>query len=729
MTATTAAAALHSSFAPASPAQGATASPTDARRRLKGKIAYASGDPDTTIDSQPAWQPLTGSEDRVVFTSERDGNPEIYVMEADGSNQINLTKNPARDATPVWSPEGTRIAFTSDRNGRSNIYVMDADGRNVRAVTRLDNTTSDFRVYNPAWSPDGTKLVYVGSMMGETSRLLLVNADGSGEPRLIPEGSTEVADPAWSPDGSRIAYAGREPSLNPEDSLRFYIFVINADGSAKTRVGYSPLPFNSFSYPPAASGPAWSPDGSLLAYTEGRAANDTLAQIVYGHSHGDPYPERATNNPSRNTFPTWVANDRIMFTTNRHGQREIYSKLVRAGIPESVAEIRLTNNDSDDYDADWQPDPSIPRRASSTIQWGRFQFRVREDGRGGDPLVITRLGDLSRAASVDFQTRDITCPGEGEVCQGSASERSDYIRTTGTIHFAPGESSKTIHIPLIDDAHVEGDQPFLLELRNPTGVTGVFAASAYVIITDNDTATTPDTRPNPIDEPNFFVGMHYLDFLGREPEPAGQAAWVGVWNRCPDINRDESCDRITISSAFFRSQEFQMRGSFVYRFYRASFNRRPTYAEFVRDTARIEGRTLAEIDASKDAFALAWAQREDFRALYAGTTAGNYVGRLEANTGAVLTGDVTRDSLVADLDAGRRSIPGVLRAVVDHPNVEAAHYNEAFVTMQYFGYLKRDPEKEGFHNWLRVINRGDGYRVMVQGFVNSVEYRARFGRP
>jgi len=683
-----------------------------------------------SIDREFAWQPLTGSENKIVFTSERDGNPEIYVMESDGSNQINVTNNPAKDVTPVWSPDGRRIAFTSDRNGRSNIYVMDADGGNVRAVTNFDNTIGDYRVYDPAWSPDGTKLVYVGSPMGETSALVVVNSDGSGESRPILEGSTEVADPAWSPDGTRIAYVGREPFFNPEDGVRYYIFVINADGSGKTRVSDLPLPFTSMTYPPTASGPAWKRDGSAIAFAGNQSpgGGTVVPQLILVAPNGG-IPIFTTSNPFVNTLPGWTNDNRIIFTLGRDSQREIYVTLVASTLPESVAFTRLTENDSADYDPDWQPDPPPPQRIPTTFQWRSNSFRVRENGQGGDPLVLTRLGDLSQPSTVDFQTSELTCIGTHPSCALIASERSDYIRTTGTLHFAPGEASKTIHVPLVDDTFVEGDQNFLLEITNVTGATFSAFQPTFVTITDDDTAAD-GARPNPIDEPNFFVRMHYLDFLGREPEPAGQQAWVNVWNRCPDINNDESCDRVTISSAFFRSQEFQMRGFFVYRFYRVSFNRRPTYAEFVRDTARITGQTLAEIDASKDAFALEWTRRADFRAAYfaVGVPINEYVARLEANTGVTLTGDVTRQTLEADLLANRRTHSQVLRAIVEHPEVEAADYNGAFVTMQYFGYLKRDPEEEGFQNWMRVINRGDGYRVMVHGFVNSVEYRARFGQ-
>src|SRR5207248_1981572 len=171
----------------------------------------------------------------------------IYTMNADGSNQVNLTKNPANDSTPVWSPDGTRIAFESDRSGLQNIYVMNADGSNVVKITKNDGGI-DFRVFDPAWSPDGKKLVYVGSLMGEVSSLQIVNADASGVSTRLEPLSTEVADPEWSPDGTRIAFTGRVPCSDcyPNPSLvAFHLFVINADGSGRTQIADSPQFFAS----------------------------------------------------------------------------------------------------------------------------------------------------------------------------------------------------------------------------------------------------------------------------------------------------------------------------------------------------------------------------------------------------------------------------------------------------------------------------------------------------
>ncbi|HEX8422935.1 MAG TPA: hypothetical protein VF634_05965, partial [Pyrinomonadaceae bacterium] len=148
----------------------------------------------------PATTPIIGAT-RLVFTSDRDGNEEIYTQAGDNSPQVNLTNHPARDVCPVLSPDGTKIAFASDRGGLSNIHVMNSDGSNVQRVTHLIPDSGSVRVHDPAWSPDGKKLVYVSSsrLGGGSSRLEVINADGSGNTAFI--GTTPgLADPAWSPD-------------------------------------------------------------------------------------------------------------------------------------------------------------------------------------------------------------------------------------------------------------------------------------------------------------------------------------------------------------------------------------------------------------------------------------------------------------------------------------------------------------------------------------------------
>src|SRR6266567_5672538 len=148
--------------------------------------------------SQAAWSP---DGRRILFGSNRDGDFEVYVMDVDGSNQTNLTRDPASDDSASWSPDGTSIAFASDRDGDYEIYVMNADGSEARQLTMID-----VEVASPAWSPDGTRIGFTRGEGGSGSRdLYLMSPDGSSVARLTSEGDIAWWPPTWSPDGTRIA--------------------------------------------------------------------------------------------------------------------------------------------------------------------------------------------------------------------------------------------------------------------------------------------------------------------------------------------------------------------------------------------------------------------------------------------------------------------------------------------------------------------------------------------
>ncbi len=675
----------------------------------------------------PLTQP--GTNGRIAFTSMRDGNAEIYTTNSDGSNQVNLTKNPAIDATPVWSPDGSKIAFTSDRSGRQNIYVMNSDGTNVTKITKNDDGV-DFRIFDPAWSPDGTKLVYVGSLMGEVSSLLVVNADGSGVTTRLDPTSTEVTDPEWSPDGTRIAFTGREPCFNcyPDfiEGIRFYLFVMNADGSGKTRIADLPLPFASFFFQAQGSGPTWSPDGTQLAYSyddnhtqagQPRHVADILVVKAGGGSGGFKF---LTEHPAEDTFPSWSPDSsRIAFTSNRDGHREIYVMNSDGSQP-----VRITNGSADNFDPNWQTfnhtGPLPP--AQSSIQFRAASFRVRErllTDHTQDPLIVTRLGDLSQEVTVDFTTSS-SCP-DSFMCTTPASERSDYITTSGTLRFAPGEASKSINVPIIDDAYVEGNESFYVRLSNPTGGTLGIQKTASVTIADNDNAPS---SVNPIDQIGFFLRQHYLDFLNREPDSEGLAGWYKILENCPA--GDIRCDRIEVSSAFYRSPEFQQRGYFIYRFYSTSFARVPRFTEFLPDLAKVSGfQSDQQLEVNKVAFINEFMARQEFKNRYDSTIndPAAYVNALSNTAGVHLP---NKQALIDDLAAGRKTRAEVLRAIAESGEVYQKYYNESFVVMQYFGYLRRDPDIL-YLEWIKTMERTGDYRAMINGFMNSAEYRQRFG--
>ena len=255
-------------------------------------------------------------------------------------------------------------------------------------------------------------------------------------------------------------------------------------------------------------------------------------------------------------------------------------------------------------------------------------------------------------------------------------------------------------------------------------------SSAVVTIADNDSAAAP----NPINTAPFMVRQQYLDFLNREPDTDGFNAWVGVLRGCAfeghfgpgKSGSDPSCDRINVSSAFFRSTEFQIKGFFVYRFYKASLGRLPTYEEFLRDMTSVTGQTEAEVVARREAFANAWVERADFVAINEGITNAEYVEGLAATAGVPIANSA---QMIADLNNGKRTRAQVLRAVVDSPELFNREFNSAFVLMQYFGYLQRDPDEGGFNSWLNLLNDTGDYRTMIFGFLYSQEYISRFGTP
>ncbi|MDT4966386.1 MAG: hypothetical protein QOJ64_1123 [Acidobacteriota bacterium] len=355
-----------------------------------------------------------------------------------------------------------------------------------------------------------------------------------------------------------------------------------------------------------------------------------------------------------------------------------------------------------------------------TVQLSGSSFSISEGG-GHVDIAVTR-SDTTGAASVDFATSD-TFP-ISQTCQtlntGIASSRCDYATTIGTLQFAAGEASKTIVIPIVDDNISDGNESFTLTLSNPTGAT-LGTSTATVTITDN-----ANTAGNPIDGNSFFVNQHYIDLLGRLPDQGGFNAWLGILSGC-GTTVAQPCDRIEVSSAFFRSEEFQSRGYFVYRLY-STVGKIPLYEEFMPDFAKVSGFLSAQqLEANKVALANNFTTRSDFQAKYGAITAPTaYVDALLQTVG-VSPSAQTRQSWIDGLTNSTLTRAQVFRAVAETTEVYNKYYNEAFVIMQYFGYLRRSADIS-YLQWIGTMNSSGGdYRTMINGFLNSAEYRQRFG--
>jgi hypothetical protein len=344
---------------------------------------------------------------------------------------------------------------------------------------------------------------------------------------------------------------------------------------------------------------------------------------------------------------------------------------------------------------------------------------------------------------MDADTFTVSCADSANN-NGAAFARCDFATTTGRLNFAPGEAQKTITVPIINDGHDERTENFQLALSNPAGVVALGTTPATIInIQDNDEGGAP----NPvITSPPFFVRQQYLDFLSREPDAGGFDAWLGVLNNCPNIfnppNVPSGCDRIFVSGeGFFRSLEFQLKGFYVFRFYKVTFNRLPEYAEIISDMSFVAGQTAGEVYERKAQLPTLITQRQEFKTAYDGMTNAQYVSTLmgrynlqqvttpdPANPDGSVKATLTNVDLTNRLDANTLTRAQVLRAVADSDAVGAREFDNAFVAMQYYGYLRRKPDPAGFDDWLSVLQSGD-VRTMVNGFLNSTEYKLRFGQP
>ncbi|HZH89383.1 MAG TPA: BACON domain-containing carbohydrate-binding protein, partial [Pyrinomonadaceae bacterium] len=378
---------------------------------------------------------------------------------------------------------------------------------------------------------------------------------------------------------------------------------------------------------------------------------------------------------------------------------------------------------------------------------GNAEFTVNEnDASRAAIITVTRTGDTAGAATVEYATLDdqaaVPCDpniSNGGVAfpQGTAYARCDYATTIDTLTFNPGETTKTFTVPLINDVFQEGNETFRIGLSNPQGATLGTLTTAIVTIRSEDTA--PPTT-NPINQTPFFVRQQYLDFLDREPE-AGEP-WTAVLNRCgniytgPEVNTD--CDRIAVSGAFFGSPEFRIKGFFVFLYYKAVFGSAnnplyvPEYNEFVRDARRVSGPTSEEVIAKRLDFTEDFFARTAVANVFSGTSNEAFVDRALANLGITLTNadpatGETRNSLVASLNSSTRSRAQVLRIIVESTEAIAAQFNRAFVAIQYYGYLRRTPEPQGYQNNLNALNATNNSRQLINGFLNSIEYRLRFG--
>ena len=334
------------------------------------------------LDGIGSMDPPVGAlEDTMIaFSSNRDGNDEIYVMDSDGSNSRNLTQNPATDWKPSWSPDGRHIAFTSNRVGNNDVFVMNADGSNPRQLTRHSSFDT-----HADWSPDGKSIVFQSDRDGNWEAYV-IDVDGSALRRLTDDPSHN-GHPVWAPDGSRLLYTG---------GSRWDIFMMDPDGLN---------PINLTRHTASDWHPAWSPAGGLIAFESDRSGN---VDVYVAPADGSE-PRNLTSNPATDGGPRFSPDgSRVVFHSDRIGERDIYT----VGVEDGTLRRLTTDPAADSWPA-WSPflDPTVDRTQPVLV------ITSPEDGYTSAEASVT----ISGTASDDVAVQSVAINGEAVTITAGAA--------------------------------------------------------------------------------------------------------------------------------------------------------------------------------------------------------------------------------------------------------------------------------------------------------------------
>ncbi|PYS63057.1 MAG: hypothetical protein DMF76_07495, partial [Acidobacteria bacterium] len=388
--------------------------------------------------------------------------------------------------------------------------------------------------------------------------------------------------------------------------------------------------------------------------------------------------------------------------------------------------------------------------ASSSVQLSSATFATTE-GCAEATVAVTRIGSTSGTVNVDYIVNDNT-----------ATQRTDFTFTSGSLRFDPGDTNKSISILITEDGYAEGAE------KANVNIIGVSAGAALgtprtatLNIIDNDAA---NSTTNPIDNAALFGCTHYHDFLNRQADQSGLAFWTNEIISCGTNQTCLELKRINVSAAYFLSTEFQQTGYLVERLYKTAYGDASgastlggahqiivplvRFAEFLPDSQQlgqgvVVGQTgwEAVLENNKQSFAYGFVQRSRFTTAFpASMTPAQFVDTLFANAGLTPSatdrnatiGEFGSATNTADVAARARAV----RRVAENPTLVTNEFNRAFVLMQFFGYLRRNPndlpdsDYTGYDFWLTKLNQFNGnYNAaeMVKAFITSTEYRQRFG--
>ena len=300
------------------------------------------------------WAKAPGTA-KIAFTSDRDGNAEIYIMNPDGAGQTNLTQHKASDFQPAWSPTGEQILFASTREGMSDLYLMDADGANVRKVFKDSRSR-----FAPAWSADGRQISYVRT--DAVRELYIASLDKKIEKRIATVGRFDGYS-NWSPDGTRIVFDA--PLRQGHTTSRIHVFNLTTH-QQEVLLGKVVLT--------SMNSPAWSPSGDKIVFTWLQGGNFA----IYITDSGGNTPERIVDPLAgfSTAHPDWSPSGNTLIYEGydlQSNNRQIYTVDLNGGEPKKLTREGIN------FFADWfDPEyalPVSPQPHLLTTTWGKLKMQ------------------------------------------------------------------------------------------------------------------------------------------------------------------------------------------------------------------------------------------------------------------------------------------------------------------------------------------------------------------
>ncbi|HVF54637.1 MAG TPA: Calx-beta domain-containing protein [Pyrinomonadaceae bacterium] len=586
--------------------------------------------------------------------------------------------------------------------------------------------------------PDGKILVgcQFTSSGTNSSRVLRFNTNGSADATFTQPNlnALDVPDLALQSDGKILAAL-----IKPGGTFSFAVARLNTDGTPDVTFDGDGIASTSFVFRTGATvnGNAYAvrvqPDGKILAV--GNAGSD----LSLG-GETDFALARFNSNGSLDT--TFGNNGRVL--------------------------TDFGNRADTAYDFAFQPDGKIVAVGTDTrdlvvaryfatetpltlVQFSASTYTVAE-ACTAKTITVTRSGVTTGTTTVEYSVTE----GPITSSNNTASSRTNFTIAAGTLTFNPGEISKDFNVLISDNGYFQGSVNVTLLLGQTTGGGLGQRSTAVLTITDDETA---HLNTNPIDDAHTFVCQHYHDFLNRQPDATGETFWTNQIIACGTDQQCIAARRNDVSTAFFLSIEFQQTGYFVIRLNKVGLGDTPSNPRllpFLRDTQEV-GRDVVvnvgnweqQLESNRQRYAVAFVSRPEFVATHAGQSREQFVDSLFANAG-VTPAAGERDAALAAYGTGDQTgRANALRSVAESKSVYNKLYNEAFVLMQYFGYLRRNPDASpdrdfsGYQFWLSKLDsfsqpgedvRDEGVALrrvrsaeMVKAFITSGEYRSRFG--